>query len=108
MTQSDSNQSDTLWQQVEAAVQYRGDVTIIRKEPLSPIEGFVFDKHRGQELESSTLSLLQPDNPERQTIPLPDIVAIELTGRDAAAGKSFESWVKKYLRRKYADQPTEP
>ena len=96
-------ENPTLWDEVEAAVQYRGDVTIQRREPLTPVTGFVFDFHRGNDLASSSLRMFLPDQSEKQAIALGDVVAIELSGKDAAAGKSFESWVKKYLRQKYAD-----
>jgi len=33
-----------------------------------------------------------------------DIARLEFTGRDTAAGKSFELWVKKYYERKARDE----
>ena len=41
------------------------------------------------------LSLLATSN-ERPAIPYSEIAAIAFTGRDTAAGKSYEAWVKKY------------
>ena len=33
-----------------------------------------------------------------------DIARLEFTGRDTAAGKSFETWVKKYREKKAAGE----
>ena len=33
-----------------------------------------------------------------------EIAAVEFTGRDTAAGKSWQAWVKKYLEKKAAGE----
>ena len=38
------------------------------------------------------------------TIPYSEIAALTFTGRDSAAGKSWEAWVKKYLEKKAAGE----
>ena len=38
------------------------------------------------------------------TVRYTDIARLEFTGRDTAAGKSFETWVKKYREKKAAGE----
>ena len=42
--------------------------------------------------------------PERVSIPYSEVAALKFSGRDAAAGKSFEAWVKKYWEKKAAGE----
>ena len=51
------------------------------------------------------IRLLPADGAERITIPLRDVAAIQFTGRDTAEGRSFETWVRKYVQRKLAGEP---
>jgi hypothetical protein len=44
------------------------------------------------------------DRDERITVRGDDIARIHFTGRDTAAGKSFETWTKKYVRKKLAGE----
>ena len=37
---------------------------------------------------------------ERPTVSYSEIAAIAFTGRDTAAGKSYEAWVKKYWEKR--------
>jgi hypothetical protein len=41
---------------------------------------------------------------ERPAIPYSEIAAIAFTGRDTAAGKSYEAWVKKYWEKRAAGE----
>jgi hypothetical protein len=41
---------------------------------------------------------------EKMRIRYSDIAALNFTGRDSAAGKSFEAWVKKYNEKKAAGE----
>jgi hypothetical protein len=84
-----------LREALEKAFDYRGDVTITRKDG-SKIEGYIFDRVRGQDLVTSFARLLPRDSNERVKIPYSEIAALSFTGRDTAAGKSWEAWVKKY------------
>jgi hypothetical protein len=38
------------------------------------------------------------------TVPYAEIAALAFTGRDTAAGKSFDAWVKKYWEKKAAGE----
>jgi hypothetical protein len=96
--------SDTeIREALEKAFDYRGDVTITRKDG-SVVEGYVFDRRGGATLASSAVRVLLPGMSQKISIPYSDIAALAFTGRDTAAGKSFEAWVKKYWEKKAAGE----
>jgi hypothetical protein len=84
---------------LEKAFDYRGDITITLKNG-SKVEGYVFDRVAGSTLENSFARILLKDSNQRQKVVYADIRALEFTGRDAAAGKSWEAWVRKYWEKK--------
>jgi len=90
---------DELREALEKAFDYRGDVTITRKDG-SKIEGYIFDRGTAATLSSSFVRLLPRDSNQRVKISYSDIAAVAFTGRDTAAGKSWEAWVKKYWEKK--------
>lgn len=89
---------------VERAFNYRGDVTIRRRSPHPPIEGYIYDRKFGVDDARSLVRIIAKDGGSRHTIPLADIEAIEFTGKDTAAGKSFETWIRKYVEKKLAGE----
>jgi hypothetical protein len=84
---------------IEKAFDYRGDVTITRRDG-SQITGYLFDRRVGPTLADSVVRLMLADSPQRLSIPYSDIAGIAFTGRDTAAGKSYEAWVKKYWEKR--------
>jgi hypothetical protein len=86
---------DELRQALEKAFDYRGDVTITRKNGTT-IDGYIFDRVSGKTLESSFVRLLPKDSNQRVKLAYSEIAALAFSGRDPAAGKSWEAWVKKY------------
>ncbi|HZP24787.1 MAG TPA: hypothetical protein VFB04_15165 [Terriglobales bacterium] len=112
-----------LREALEKAFDYRGDVTITRKDG-SKIEGYIFDRRNGPTLADSVVRLIpnetvQPaqvspvegrsgggsqTSREKISIPYSDIAALAFTGRDTAAGKSWEAWVRKYWEKKGAGE----
>lgn len=84
------------------AFEYRGDVTIARRTG-EDVEGFVYDCRDGMTLESSTVRLLTADG-DRVVIPYLEITEVRFTGRDAAAGRSWENWVHRYATQKLAGE----
>ncbi len=84
---------------LEKAFDYRGDVTITRKDG-SKVEGYVFDRRTGASLKDSMVRLYPKNSSEKIAIPYADIGALAFTGRDTAAGKSWEAWMKKYAEKK--------
>ena len=80
---------------IEKAFDYRGDVTVTRKDG-SQVAGYLFDRRIGKTLADSVIRLMLATGTERPSIPYSEIAGIAFTGRDTAAGKSYEAWVKKY------------
>jgi hypothetical protein len=94
---------DEIRAALEKAFDYRGDVTITRKDGAS-IEGYIFDRRTGKTLADSSVRLFPKDRDEKISISFADIAKLAFTGRDTAAGKSFETWVKKYRDKKAAGE----
>ena len=88
---------------LEQAFDYRGDVTITRKDG-SRVEGYIFDRRNGPTLDASVVRLIPQNSPQKISIPYSDIAALAFTGRDTAAGKSWEAWVRKYWEKKAAGE----
>jgi len=88
---------------LEKAFDYRGDVTITRKDG-SKIEGYLFDRRTTANLKDSLVRLYPKSSNEKISIPYADIAALAFTGRDTAAGKSWEAWMKKYAQKKAAGE----
>lgn len=100
---------------LEKAFDYRGDVTISLSPAASAaagagraggstvpvtITGYIFDRRIGTTLADSYLRIMRADTGEKVRIAYGDIERIEFTGRDAAHGRSFETWVKQYVEKK--------
>jgi hypothetical protein len=90
-------------QALEKAFDYRGDVTITRKDG-SRVEGYIFDRRTGKTLADSAVRLFPKDADQKLSIPYSEIAALAFSGRDTAAGKSFEAWVRKYWAKKSAGE----
>jgi hypothetical protein len=84
---------------LEKAFDYRGDVTITRKDG-SKVEGYLFDRRSGATLKESVVRVYPKNSDERVAISYAEIAALAFTGRDTAAGKSWEAWMKKYAEKK--------
>jgi len=84
---------------LEKAFDYRGDVTLTLKDN-SKIEGYLFDRMTGASLTTSFVRVLPKDSTQKLKIAYADIAALAFTGRDTAAGKSWEAWVGKYWQKK--------
>ena len=88
---------------LDKAFDYRGDVTITLKDGAS-VEGYVFDRRAGASLAESVVRLIPKDRDEKLSIRYDEIARLAFTGRDTAAGKSWETWVKKYNEKKAAGE----
>ena len=84
---------------LEKAFDYRGDVTITRKDG-SKLEGYVFDRRTGASLKESFVRLYPKNSNEKVSVSYAEIGALAFSGRDTAAGKSWEAWMKKYAEKK--------
>ena len=88
---------------LEKAFDYRGDVTITRKNG-EKVEGYVFDRRSAATLSESVVRLIPQNAGTKVAIPYSDIAALAFSGRDTAAGKSWEAWVRKYWEKKAAGE----
>ncbi len=84
---------------LEKAFDYRGDVSITRKDG-SKIEGYIFDRRDGQTLSDSYVRIFPKDSNEKVNVFYSQIAALAFSGRDTAAGKSFDAWVRKYWEKR--------
>jgi hypothetical protein len=92
-----------LREALEKAFDYRGDVTLTTKEGAK-IEGYIFDRISGSSLLTSFVRLMPSNSGQRLKISYADIAALAFTGRDTAAGRSWEAWVRKYWEKKAQGQ----
>jgi hypothetical protein len=92
---------------LEKAFDYRGDVTLTRKDG-TVVEGYLYDRRTGTTLKDSVVRIIPTPKPgaptERVNVAYADVAALKFSGRDTAAGKSFEAWVKKYWEKKAAGE----
>jgi hypothetical protein len=94
---------DELCAALEQAFDYRGDVLITRKDGTK-LEGYVFDRRQGKTLADSFVRLMPKAGGGKIAVSYADIAALAFTGRDMAAGKSWESWVRQYWEKKAAGE----
>ena len=90
-------------QALEKAFDYRGDVSITRKDG-GKIEGYIFDRRTGRVLSDSFVRVIPVGSREKLSIPYSEIAALKFSDRDPAAGKSFEAWVRKYWEKRAAGE----
>jgi hypothetical protein len=92
---------------LEKAFDYRGDVTVTRKDGTT-IEGYLYDRRSEPSLEASLIRIIPTPKPgvpvERVMVSYADIAALQFSGRDTAAGKTFDAWIKKYWEKKAAGE----
>ncbi len=94
---------EELRKALEQAFDYRGDVSVTRKDGTK-IEGYIFDRRTGKTLAESFVRVLPKDGSPRIKIAYAEIAALAFTGRDMAAGKSWENWVRHYWEKKAAGE----
>jgi len=90
---------DELRDALEKAFDYRGDITITTKDGKK-IEAFIFNRHTGATLADSYVQYFEPNVNGKQKLGYAEIARLEFTGKDRAAGKHWEDWVKAYNERK--------
>lgn len=84
---------------LEQAFDYRGDVTI---EDVSGrvITGYLFDRSTGATLAESRVRVMLAEGGAKVAVSYSDIRRLEFSGRDMAHGKTFESWIARYIEAK--------
>ena len=94
---------EDLRQAMEKARDYRGDVTLTLKSGEC-IEAFVFNCQSGPTLADSFLQYFTPASPEKRKVSYAEIAVVKFSGKDRAAGKHWEDWVKAYNEKKAAGE----
>jgi transcriptional antiterminator Rof (Rho-off) len=88
---------------LEKAFDYRGDVTITLKSG-EKIEAYIFNRRTGATLAESWVQYFAPNVESKQKVAYDQIARLDFTGKDRAAGKHWEDWVKAYNERKAAGE----
>jgi hypothetical protein len=94
---------EEIRQALEKAFDYRGDVTLTLKD-ARVVQGYVFDRRTGATLQTSAVRVIPSNERTKISIAYSDIAALAFTGRDNAAGRTFEAWVRKYWEKKAAGE----
>jgi hypothetical protein len=88
---------------LEKAFDYRGDVTVTLKSG-EKIEAYIFNRHTGATLAESWVQYFTPKASDKRKLSYAEIARLEFSGKDRAAGKHWEDWVKAYNEKKAAGE----
>jgi hypothetical protein len=88
---------------LEKAFDYRGDITLTLKSG-EKVEGYIFDRRTGKTLADSAVRVYPKTGNQKLTVSYSDIAALAFTGKDTAAGKSWEAWMQRYQEKKAAGE----
>ena len=88
---------------LEKAFDYRGDVSITLKSG-EKIEAYIFNRHTGASLADSWVQYFASNAPDKRKVSYAEIARLEFSGKDRAAGKHWEDWVKAYNEKKAAGE----
>lgn len=86
---------------LEKAFDFRGDCTLTLTDGRT-IAGYIFDRRKaaaGAPAADASLRLMTATSDDKVSVRFGDVAKIEF-GKDTAAGKSFETWIKKYVEKK--------
>jgi hypothetical protein len=87
----------------DAAFDYRGDVTLTLVDGTA-FECYVFDRRGGATLAEGTVRVLVSSTGERRSIAYDRIARLEFSGKDTAAGKTWENWIRRYVEKRLAGE----
>lgn len=98
----DASDPERLNHALQLSLEYRGDVTVTRRSNGLEVAGYLFDRVTGATPADTVIRMIPANGDDRVTIPVDDIQELRFSGRDTAVGKSFETWMKKYVEKKLA------
>lgn len=101
-TSIDGADGALLREAVVRAVDFRGDVTLELADGRA-ITGYAFDAQLDRPA-GAVIRVLPADTEARVTVALSDIRRLTFTGKDAASGKSWENWLRRYAAKKLAGE----
>ncbi len=82
----------TLERVIDLAFDYRGNTTIVKADG-SEVVGYVFNRDR--DVPEPFLQYFDEEGDGPFTLRYAEVRNIKFTGRDTAAGRSYEAWVKR-------------
>lgn len=88
---------------LEKAFDYRGDISLTFKNG-EKVEGYLFNRQTGKGLADSYIQYYPANALDKRKASYADIARIEFSGKDRAAGKHWEAWLKKYAEKKAAGE----
>ena len=94
---------DEIRTALEKAFDYRGDVTLTLKSG-EKIEAYIFNRTTGATLADSFVQYFTPKADDKRKVSYADIARLEFSGKDRAAGKHWEDWVKAYNEKRAAGE----
>jgi hypothetical protein len=77
---------------VEHAFDYRGDVTVVRRDGREVV-GYIFN--RDHDVAEPFVQMFPTGQADALTLPYADIRTIRFTGRDTATGDSYAAWLRR-------------
>ena len=92
-----------LREALEKAFDYRGDVTLTLKNG-EKVEAYIFNRTTGATLADSYVHYFTPKADNKRKLSYAEIARLEFSGKDRAAGKHWEDWVKAYNEKKAAGE----
>jgi hypothetical protein len=92
--------SAELAEAVEAAFDFRGDVTLELRDG-GKVHGYLFNRQATGSTPS--VELFEDGRPQARLIPYTNIAAIAFTGKDTASGKTWETWIAKKASQRQAE-----
>ncbi|MBI2855822.1 MAG: hypothetical protein HYX93_03130 [Chloroflexi bacterium] len=89
------DESMTLAQVVELAFDYRGNVTMVKSDGTEVV-GYIFN--RDNTVPEPFIQIFDEAGGGPFKIPYSELQGIRFTGKDMAAGKSYEAWLRRKQR----------
>ena len=84
---------------IDRAFEYRGDVSVLRHDGAELV-GYLFN--RDADAAEPFVQMFDRNGDGPLTIPYAAIRTIKFTGKDPAAGKSYEAWIRRKAERQPA------
>ena len=91
---------DELRRALDEALDYRGDVTLMLRDGRR-VEGYLFDRIPGGSLTDSWARILRSSDGVKDRIRYDEIAELHMSGKDTAAGKTWENWLRRYAEKRF-------
>ena len=86
---------------IEMAYDYRGNTTIVKTDGTS-VEGYIFN--RASEVREPFLEYFDKSGGGPYTLSYSQVANVEFSGKDTAAGKSWEAWQRRKAEAKAREE----